>query len=326
MLRQKAVAGLIDLYKAKQENCVASVNAGVIPPLLGLLKDEDQTVRETALDALTYLADVKFSRDILLDTNAIRNLKEVVDDPSVVAQVNTFRVMERLGKEPRGCVVLAEGCVYLFIRKAALGENEVKEAALYALKRAITVQGCGEVAINEHIMAVLAQIAASKECRERPSLLTICCDVTALLAFLPVGMYEAVHRRIVYSLLEFLTHPDAKLREQALNALTQITICKEGKIQCLEYESTLEPIKDIVTREEEPISNKIHALRVITNICESPNGRDIFKELLSYLLSKRENISLVTNDTSSELTEEAKYYLLYMDCLQTAINMISWEA
>jgi hypothetical protein len=329
VLRQKAVAGCIELYKAKTENCVSSINAGVIPPLLTLLKDNDSVVRERSLDALTYLANMKKGRDILIENGSIHSLKESADDESNVAQVNALRTMANLGKEPHGCELLFKECVPLFIRKAAQGDNEAKAAALSGLKRALTIKGCDELAIQHHVVPVITQILNDNVCRESDKLISIAADCTASISFNPPGMYECVQYKTVYPLLDFIQSPDPQVRQQTMNALMQITVAKEGKMQCLENEVKLLPLKVIVKREEEPKPNKIHALKLITNIAEHPSGRELFIDLLPRLryLQEKTQLELAHAQESDDpiLSSDLRFNPLLFDTVRIAADMIAWE-
>jgi hypothetical protein len=325
VVRQKAVAGLIELYLLKKENCVQSINSGVVEPLLNLLSDRDDKLRETSLVALCHLTNVKKGRDILANKNIVDVLKKLAEnDTRVMVQVNALRVLEGLGAEWSGSELLYEECVPLLIEKSSGHQKDdtnlqVKTEALKVLYRALKIPNCDILSIKNEAVSVLTEILNCEKCRSSDELIRITCNVIALIAFNRPGLTQTVQCDTVYPLLHLLSHNDANVREACTNALMQITVSMEAKEQCVQdHWEQLNQLKEMIRNEKETKQNKINTLRLINNISEHPMGRIYFRDLIPALnrLKQEEEQRLTT-----EQGRRADLYECILDC----IKVVSWD-
>ncbi len=337
MLRQKAISGFIELFKCRLENCVSAIKAGCVPPLFNLIvSDEDNSIREGALEALSYIATIKMGRDLLLtDSKALNILMDRVEnDESENVQIIALRVLQKLGREAHGCKILSDNTVPLIIHTTKKSSNDIVRAeALRVLQRALYTEGCDGKSLECKVVPLLNSILSESNSSE---LLTMASDVLALICLNAPGMEESVKEESVYSLLPLLTNNSNTVRQSSVNCLAQITVAKLAKDQCVSSIGSLDSLKDMIRSRVESKQTKVNILRVITNLSEHPLARRFFLDLVPHMTLLRsqvdEEVRQYDDEGKNKRQEEedstVSPYQINMqlsDCLTICVYKVSWK-
>ena len=143
ILRQKAVAALIQLFDQKTDHVARTVEYGGIPALVRALKDEDEWVRVSVCVALTKVVGHPRGQQYVLDEKLEMDLKQAVhDEPSVAVEaLRTLQALDAHWNDRAGTRALIRcGCIELYIQMAGEGVDEVKAEALKALAKVYNVK------------------------------------------------------------------------------------------------------------------------------------------------------------------------------------------
>eukprot|EP00667_Euglena_gracilis_P011949 EG_transcript_12215 len=271
VLRQKAVAALIQLFGQKGEHVARTIEFGGIPALVESTKDASEGVRVDASIALAKLAAHPKGLTVILDGDLVGPLIAAVSDTPAAA-VQALRTLQALdahwNSHAGTAALLAAGGVQLYIRLAREGPDPVRAEALKALAKVYSVKEAFIGVLEAQVMPVLTDLLVS----ESPDVLESAAENVACLCFYSAGKRAAVQDpETTRRLLALITHEDTPVRVSATAALMGITIDNTGKELVIAH-GGLEPLMACLPHETDP-AVLVNVLKTFCNVSENPAAR-----------------------------------------------------
>eukprot|EP00906_Rhabdomonas_costata_P020821 RCo030297 len=274
VLRQKAVAALVQYFGQKTEHIARTLDYGGLQALVDSLSDEDEGVRVQACRALTKMVTHPKAQQAILEQKLVGKLMHPVHDTPKVA-VEAFRLLSAMDAHwnDRACTeaLIREGCVPLCLEKARTGSDEVKVEALRALSKVYSVKEAFIEVLDNDAVAVLTELLGRTTV---PALVEVAAENLASLCFYSAGKRAACRDpTTVVRLLDVLKagDQDTAVRTATSSALMGITIENRGKELCLEN-SGCEVLLQCLEREQDD-SVLINVMKAVCNISENPAAR-----------------------------------------------------
>jgi len=287
--RQKALMALCDVVH-NPEYVKQTIKCSIVESLKNLLADPDAVVRMKATEVLLIISGHAVGRQVLIDEQVILPLSKLFDDECYDVRKNVHLTVEMISSSHPGPEGLVDcGLIPILIKKLPIEEDDIKLLILETLHRCMRIDP-SQALLSDGMKVYTALLKHSmKEIRAKAAM-----DVKEL-SFPTEGKNKACDEGSVPILVDLLNDEDTDVRTKACGALMVVTITTRGKILTMECDAIPTLIKLI---EDESVELRLNALKLITTLSESPEGR---RELSNYL----EKISQLKSDNDSQAVRKA---------------------
>ncbi|KAA0184145.1 Rhabdoid tumor protein [Fasciolopsis buskii] len=300
LIRQRAVKALCD-YLHDHEHIAESINEGVISSLDKLLSDPDIPCRAYATECFVVLCQHELGRVAFLENNILSSFFKLIKLTEVdIVRLNAHKAIELLSTSPDGADQIVEhGYIPLLIDCARDEVVEIKLIVMDTLNRCLSANT--SKGLDAHgvglFTALLGHENAEVRSRASQNILRLCVD--------PVGKQKVLEDETIPALIGILTGDSDKAMASAAGALAFICTTTHGRYTALNA-GAIPYLLKLVDHSNSRV--RVNALKVITCLSETPEGRRI-------LLDHLDVITPHEHDQNAAVAKHAKI----------AVSVITWK-
>ncbi|RVE67827.1 hypothetical protein OJAV_G00085410 [Oryzias javanicus] len=281
--RLRALAALADeLHRPLR--ATEALNAGFLQQLKVLLEDEDPLVRAKVCEILHMLAAHASGRHALLAASFLPPLSELLEDPPCRRTV--YLLLSRLSLHSSGGASLLTLLPKLMKRLPEEEEEELQVLLLSLLTCCFQVDP--QAALRSDAVSLLAPKLSDGALRVRKAAAAAMMALSVPMA----GKLQVCEVLPAVAALLQEDDEDAQLNASGVIMFTAVTTA--GKLRCLHLDVLPVLLKLVCERhDEEQIRRRrkplvIYALRALTMLAETPEGRRLLQEQLPLLRRRSE--------------------------------------
>lgn len=257
--RKLAAAEIRSLTKASMNNRIILSEAGVIPPLVNLLRSDDQNTQEHAVTSLLNLSLYDQNKAVIVLTGAIIPIIEVLKCGNMEARENAAAAIFSLSliDENKVSIGSTPGAMEVLIKLLETGSPRGKKDAASALFNLCIYQGNKPRAVRDGLVGTLLLMLKDSETSH---IVDEALAILSLLVSHEEGSEAITNAKTIPILIDFLRTGKERNKENAVAILLGIGLKNRRNLGCMGRLGAVVPLAEVAKSGTERAKRKATCL------------------------------------------------------------------